>query len=496
MTDRFRILKDVVSYSSSAVFGQALGLVSGALVAKLLGPTEFGTWNAVSLALVYGAYFDIGILPAMARDVPIHRGQGDPARAKEIEGTAFTTTFVGALLVAVILVAISLLPGQPKSTVFGLRGMAIVIVPQRLYAYYQTILRCYNEFGLLSRLQVIFAAVSAVLAVLLVLQFGFEGRVVAAAVAQFLVLAYVGSIWKLDGFFRFSLPVAAQLARTGVPIIVSSVVIGFLTTIDRLMIVTCLGPTELGYFGVSLMITGIVFLIPWAASQVIYPRLTHRFGESGKDLLPLKNYVLLPTILTAYLVPVLIGVIYLTLPAVVELLLPQYTPGIVAGRIVLIGMFFFSIVGVTDYFLVTIGKLRQYVLLACLALALNGVLDLLFLVMGMGINGVALGGTAITYFCYAVALVGYALSHYTRRSADWARFFAKLLLPFAYMVVLLAALERLVVLDRADRTFERFVILGSRLTLFLLGCLPLVYAASREVKMGSLSTAMAAWRGR
>ena len=496
MRDRFRILKDVAAYSASGVLGQVLGLVSGGVVAKLLGPTEFGMWNAVSLALVYGAYFDLGILPAMAREVPTYRGQGKLGEAKEIEGTAFTTTFLAAVLVAVILLAVSFRAGQPGSIVFGLRGMAVVIILQRSYVYYLTILRCYNEFGLLSKLQVIFAAVSAALAVLMVLWFGFEGRVAAAVAAQLLALTYVGSIWRLDRFFSFSFPVAAQLVKAGMPLIIASIVMGLVTTIDRLIIVTYLGPTELGYFGASLLITGVVFLIPGTVGEVLYPRLTHRFGEAGRDLQALKNYVLVPTVLLGYLVPVLIGPIYLALPAVIELLLPQYVPGVAAGRIVAIGMFFFSLERVASYFLVTIGKLKQFVLLACLVLALNIVLDLVFLAMGMGIEGVALGGTAITYLCYAVATVGYALSHYTRRREDWVRFFAKLLLPFVYMVMLLITIERFVLGGLTDGTFVALMALGIRVGLFLLGCLPLVYAASREVKMSSLSATLATWRER
>ena len=135
-------------------------------------------------------------------------------------------------------------------------------------------------------------------------------------------------------------------------------------------------------------------------------------------------------------------------------------------------------------------------LLACLVLALNIVLDLVFLAMGMGIEGVALGGTAITYLCYAVATVGYALSHYTRRREDWVRFFAKLLLPFVYMVMLLITIERFVLGGLTDGTFVALMALGIRIGLFLLGCLPLVYAASREVKMSSLSATLATWRER
>jgi O-antigen/teichoic acid export membrane protein len=52
---KFRIIKDTVSYTTSALVAQALGLVAGFWVARMLGPSDFGIWNGVSLVLVNGA---------------------------------------------------------------------------------------------------------------------------------------------------------------------------------------------------------------------------------------------------------------------------------------------------------------------------------------------------------------------------------------------------------------------------------------------------------
>ena len=475
------------------MISQFLGLASGFVVAKLLGPTHFGVWNAVSLALVYGAYCDLGVLPAMGRDLPFYRGQGDLHKAKEIESTTLSTTLISAALVALVLLGMSFWGGYSPLMALGLRGMALVIVLQRLYVYYQTVLRCYNEFGLLSKLRVIFAMLSTVLVILMVIWFGFVGRVAAAILAQLLILIYVLFLRKIYIFPRLNLQVAWQLAKVGLPIILSVVIIGLLTTIDRLMVITYLGATELGYFGIALLVTSIVFLIPGAANQVLYPRLTHRYGEAGKDIRALKNLVLTPTILLAYLAPALIGLIYLTLPTLIELFLPKYAPGVFPSRIVLLGMFFFSIIGVTNYFLVTIGELKQYVLLGFLALALNITLNFLLLRIGMGIEGIALGGTLITYFCYATAIIGYALSHYTRRIGDWVKFFAKLFIPFVYMLLLLTGLERFVNFPNSHWPFQVFFTLGIRLFLFGVGCVPLVYAASREMKIEFKLTTLQHW---
>jgi O-antigen/teichoic acid export membrane protein len=483
MFSQVQVFKDIASYSSSAVLAQGLGLISGFVVARWLGPTDYGILNVVSLVLIYGAYFDFGILPAMGRDLPLLRGQGDLDQAKAIESAAFGATVVSSVLVAVTVLALAFTPSYSPLMAFGLGGMAILLVLQRLYGYYITVLRGYNEFGRLSQLQALSALLATTLIVVGVLWLGFIGRIVAALLSQLLMLVYVVRIRKWEIAFSLELPVIWKLIKVGMPIIVSSVILGFLTTVDRVMIVTYLGETQLGYFGIAALIVSVVSLIPGMAVQALYPRMAHKYGESGHSIASLQDYVLVPSLMLGFLLPLLIGPVYLVLPFIVQTLLPAYTPGILAARIVLLGIFFFALLGLTDYFLVIIGKLKQYVFFACLALALNLILDLLFLNWGWGIVGIALGGTLITYFFYAIAIIGYGLSHYTRRASDWIIFATKLLAPYGYMLALLWGVEWLVNVPDPSEITSILLMMGGRLLLFGLGCLPLVYAAAREVKL-------------
>jgi len=478
-----QILKDIAGYSTSAVLGQALGLISGFVVARLLGPSNFGVWNAVSLVLAYGAYSEAGILSAMGRDLPFYLGQGDFHKAQELENAGVVITLAGGGVVALVVLGLSFWPGCSSLMALGLRGMAMVLVLQQAYTYHRTVLRSYNEFGALSRQQVLLAVLNATLAIALVAGLGFAGRVAAAILAQAAILFYAVRLrpWKAISIPNWQ--VGWHLARVGLPILISGFILSLLATVDRLIVITFLGETQLGYFGLALILASIVSLIPTMASQVLYPRITYRYGETNKDIHALRPFVLIPPIVFSCLLPLLIGPLYLALPLMIKTFLPAYVPGIGAMRILLLGIFFFSILGLTDYLLVVIGKLKQLMLFGCLALTLDIVLDLVFIRLGFGIEGIALGGTLITYFCYACVIIGYALSHYTRQLGDWVRYFSKLFWPYAYMVGLLFLLERWGNLPGASGITGDVLTVGLQMVLFGLGCLPLVYAASRELKL-------------
>jgi len=484
LSTKFQIIRDIFSYSASGIVSQALGLIAGFWVARLLGPSDFGIWNAVSLVLVYGAYLEFGALSAMGRDLPFHYGQGDLEKAAALEGAARRTTIFGGLIAALFVLAFSFLPSHSSKMALGLQAMAIVLILQQVYTYHRIVLRSHNCFKELSQQQVLLAVVSSGLAILFVVFYGFVGRLVAAILAQAVIVLYALRRNPWIAVPKFNLPDVWSAMRVGLPILMSGFVLSLLATIDRLMVITFLGEKQLGYFGLALLLTSVVSLIPAIASQVLYPRITHQFGSSGKNVEALRSFILTPPKILSALLPILIGSLYLSLPLGISVLLPSYTPGITAARIVVVGIFFFGILGLTDYFLVTIGKLKQYALFGCIALLLNIILDYLFLQLGYGIEGIALGGTLITYFFYSIIVIGYALSHYTKRLGDWVRFFMRLWLPFIYMIGLLwfaeMAIEHMM---PSISTMELLFATSAKVLLYLLGCMPLMYVAFRELKL-------------
>jgi O-antigen/teichoic acid export membrane protein len=484
LSDRLIIIKDIIGYSASSLINQALSLVAGFWIARLLGPSDFGIWNAVSIVLLYGAYMEFGILSAMGRDLPFYLGQGDLEKAALVDGAARKATIFGAFVAALLVLAFSLLPNHSSMMARGLQAMAVVLILQQVYTYQRILLRSYNQFRELSQQQVLFAIINSGLAVVFVAFIGLLGRLFAAILAQAAIVLYAVRRNPWRPVPKFNAPVAWKLMCVGVPITISGFILSLLATVDRLMVITFLGEKQLGYFGLALLLTSVVSLIPATASQVLYPRITHQYGSSGKNVEALRAFVLTPPVLLSALLPVLIGSLYLSLPLVISVLLPAYIPGIAAARIVIVGMFFFGILGLTDYFLVTIGKLRQYAIFGFVALLLNIILDYLFLQLGYGIEGIAFGGTLITYFFYSCIVIGYALSHYTKRFGDWVRFFVRLWLPFIVMIVLLWFVEMAVnhMLPSASNIELLFSTIA-KLIFYILCCLSLIYLVFRELKL-------------
>jgi hypothetical protein len=104
--------------------------------------------------------------------------------------------------------------------------------------------------------------------------------------------------------------------------------------------------------------------------------------------------------------------------------------------------------------------------------------------MGYGIEGIAFGGTLLTYLFYSCIVIGYALSHYTRQYGDWIRYFSWLWTPFIYMLILLGSVEMSVEYLTASASFKNVLfIAGAKVILYLIGCLPLIYIVHDRFKL-------------
>jgi Na+-driven multidrug efflux pump len=147
----------------------------------------------------------------------------------------------------------------------------------------------------------------------------------------------------------------------------------------------------------------VLSLLPAVVSQQMYPRMAFKFGQTRnkRALLPLiVRQSLMSTVVT---VPILV-LVYAILPFLVDRYIPEYRLGIEPARILLVGLGFIPLAGGVGNLLNTVGKQGYYLAVHAGAIFINLCLDILFVKLGWGLNGVALGA-AISYALYAIILI-------------------------------------------------------------------------------------------
>ena len=424
------IFKQTLHLSIANVASQGARFLKNFILAGLLGPVYFGLWNGLQVFLIYGTNAHLGVLHAMAREIPMSRGAGMDEKIPTLASTGLTVSLLTSIAAAVLITAAVLLSMGAQAELLTILLLLPVLISQQVFLFYQFLLRADDEFGSLSRVLAITAVLELLVSLAFVYLFGFNGVLLGLIAGQGIgiLIAFV-SKRRVRLRFEIDYTMMRSLLQTGFPIMLTVLGYYLLTTIDRLLIITIAGSETLGYYALgSLAITALAY-VPITINQVMYPKFAERFG-STQDPAALSGYLRIPTLATAHTMGFLLGAVIIGLP-LVELLLPKYAPGIPAARILLAGSYFLSLPGSSVSFLLTIGRQTQYLVFLAGAIALGALLDVTVLSFGWGIEGVA-AVTGFVYLAHSMISIQSTISrHSSPNSNPFGPFLGKLFLPCA-----------------------------------------------------------------
>jgi O-antigen/teichoic acid export membrane protein len=176
--------------------------------------------------------------------------------------------------------------------------------------------------------------------------------------------------------------------------------------------------------------------------------------------------------------PIFIGVIIFLTQPLVLLLLPQFKEGLDVMKILVLGYFFMAVNQMSSALLFTIDKQRLLIPLYGIMVAVCIGLNYLFIKMGLGIIGVALG-TSISYFLFFLIVFTFASSHIM----EWRniiRFYFEIMVFYIYFLINILWIDA--ILNFPDPILTSL----TKISCFLLVCIPVLINVQRREKVFTL----------
>ncbi|MBI4550064.1 MAG: oligosaccharide flippase family protein [Candidatus Omnitrophica bacterium] len=480
---RKAIFKDAGIYALSSYSAQALDMVNAVLVRLFLGPAQMGVWAFLQVILNYAKHASLGVTAATSRDVPYYLGKGQADKANEIQNLVFSFSLATSLLTALAIAGLAWFQRRNYPPIF-IQGMLIacaILVLQRLYNLFVVLLRAHQEFSFAAFLNFLLSATGLLFTILLTWKFKLHGFLASTVLS--LLLGVVFILWKTH--YRFELVFSPHkiwpIIQFGSTMLVFDVVRSTLVSIDRVLIAKFLGLQALGLYSVALMASNYVSSFPVMLSVIFFPRLQETFAKKD-DVRDLEVFLVEPIFTMSYLLPVVIGALWIFSEVLVRLVLPQYVAGVPALKCLLLGAYFYAPTHTLEGFLITIKKHRRLIPLALLSLGSGAGMMMLAIRNGWGISGVA----AAAIFLWALNFVCLSLVCF-RKIFGWrkvlkleARFFG----VFFYLAAVLTGID----------FFSNGLGMGWKLAggslVFALAAVPLVYRAERHYKVISTILSM------
>ncbi|MDQ3609398.1 MAG: oligosaccharide flippase family protein [Actinomycetota bacterium] len=386
-------LRPVTGGAAMSAVSRGLVAVTGAattiLVARLLGPEGAGAFAvAITLVVLLTTFATLGIEHGVAYHVSSGRWAARAALAT-VTRVALATGTAAAL---VGLVAQLVVPSAFAGLSTASTALVVAAMPFTLLWFHRSYIALavdrYEGF-------VVPPAVHSVVAMVLVLgcglAFGLTGALIALTVSH--VAAALATLRTVRG-----LPQSAddgeprQLARAvrfGIKGYAGTALQLLNLRLDVFVLSAAVGAAAVGQLSVALAVTGVMWLLPHALSEVVFPRVAtlsaRADGQAQRDMVETKGLRHGVLMIAAGTVVIAAALLLLVTPVFGE----AFTPAIELGLILLPGVALLGISQVLSAIILGRGR-PQYLLYAALVVTPLTVLGYVLLVPVLGATGAAL----------------------------------------------------------------------------------------------------------
>lgn len=379
---------DSFAYFAATVGSLAVGLISGVVTARTLGPSDRGDYSVVVLLVgLAGLLSGLGLA-----DAAVYHVRSTGRRLQDVAGGTLTVVLV-ATGVACVAVAVAVRVLLPDAETGLLLAAAAAVASAAVAALLSTLLLAVGgsraaSFGFLL---VSTATTVAVVVLLVVRPGGVRSAVAAGAVGSSVGVAWLFLALRQRGVLvlprSVDRPYLRGALRYGLPVQLGALLTAVAARVDLLVVFTLLGSAAAGQYSVALTMASVATAPASAVSWGAFPQLA---ASAENDVVLLVRRCLRAGLTVTLLVaPVLLGG-SLLIPAVYG---AEYEPAAVPGVLLAISGLLTGLQYLTARLAAARGRPRALPLssLAFLGVMLGG--DLL-LVPAWGLVGAAVAAVA------------------------------------------------------------------------------------------------------
>jgi len=256
------------------VLRMGVGLLVGVLVARYLGPEQFGQLSfAHALVGMFAAVAGLGLQSIVVRDIV-----RDPAGVPVTLGTAAVLQLAGGLLAYLLLLAtiVYLRPDDALSrTIVAILGATLLLKAGEVAGYwFESQVQSKYTVWVQNGVFLVFAAVKValILAQAPLVAFVWATLVEAAMVVCILVVV-MNRMGQVASKMRVSIERAKTLVKDSWPLVLSGVAIMIYMKIDQIMLGEMVGDEAVGIYSAAVRLSEVWYFIPVAIASSLFPSL-------------------------------------------------------------------------------------------------------------------------------------------------------------------------------------------------------------------------------
>lgn len=385
----------IFQYSMIKYVALAFGFLKGIVNAKFLGPELLGILGNLMLILGYCSYANLGIIHSMNREYVLAK-----ENSEDESRVVLNTTFTSLVILSILFIILSVFSIFIYRNTFGLHLALIFIIAifEQFRNYFINYFRLIDNYNMINLIEVIYSVIALILTFTLINAFKIYGVLLAMLICGLIILI-IGIIKSRNIKLRIEITTFKNLISIGIPLLIYNLGFYILTTIDRWIIIKYFTNVDLGYYTFANNMVSATLVFITSMLFLIYPKLIKNFNEYvNKNITKVVNeYTRLLEVVCAIFFT--IGVIIFK--PFIDIFLNKYIGSIEIYMILLLSVILNTLSYFANCYIVSNRKQKYLVYLQIMAIFINLICNIIFVKIGLGVNGVALG-TLITNAVYSM----------------------------------------------------------------------------------------------
>ena len=361
-----------LSFSSASI--QIVRLFTGIVNARVLTPFLYAVNSLASTIVRYASYSHLGVQNALNRQLPIDYGKGDVTEAEVNLSSTFW--YICTLSVGLTMIAGTLFLGNITFSHIIDReyypDIWLLSVSTLFYQYFISFLISTKQFFLIAKLRMKFDVTGALLSVVVVYLFKLHGLLIALATLQIVEIFVI--IGRTSFRVRRILSIGRIISMTkiGAPILITSLLIFFFTTMDLILVASKFERQMVGLYGFAITCVGFFRVYAMSISDVLAPKIGGHFGANNEEAGSLKIFATDYTFVMIQSLAMIAGVFFFVLPIIVRGFLPAYANSIAPYRFLLLSALSMTIYIPCGHITTILKKQKQTIILSIGVIVLTG----------------------------------------------------------------------------------------------------------------------------
>ena len=320
------MISNFVALLRSNLFVSMLGIVQGFVVARFLGPAQYGILKLLDMIPQLAKYGDLGFISVARREIPYHIGAGDDEKAQLIRNLSYSSEILLSIFISTISFSMMFFYFPDTLMVVGIFSYTIVLLLQKIIKVFQTESIIERKFKILSRIILLSGSISAIGIILLVPFIGIYAMFIIIPFSALITLIYARKHIPIKFRFMARHPELSRIIKVGIPIALSTVTTGLFQYSKRLSINHFLGIVYLGYYGIALQLITLINSNASFLTKMTQPQIAEYVGRKQyRTSIDLVKYSMG---FSLFALAVILGFALINVSWTIKILLPQYLLGL------------------------------------------------------------------------------------------------------------------------------------------------------------------------